>query len=180
MAGRIQKCVVRIMACFLGAVGAIAAAPSAWAGAINIPAITFVSHGSTGEFVNGGFLQYFRDFVGTYYAPVPGLEPGQNVCKFIFWPLDNDTVFDVTARLVRKETASGSGVGFGPSPEVMASVATVGASSDTQKLVAAAITSPLVAVNFVYWVEIEFSGGSFPEGSFMGALSVRIVQQPVC
>jgi hypothetical protein len=163
------------MACFFGAVGAIAAAPSAWAGAINIPAITFVTRGGApADGVTLGFLANNGN-AATYFASVPGLEPGQSICKFILFARDNDGDFDVVAFLVRKETASGTGVGFGPSPEDMASLGTAGASLDTQKLVTTTITNPVVAVNFVYWVEIEFTGAGFME-----ALSVRIVQQPAC
>lgn len=155
---------------FVGVLGSPLAASAA---SVNVPAITFVPRGSApaGDVLLG--LLANNGDTGVYYAFAP-LIAGENVCKVILWARDNDGDFNITARLVRKKLVSGPGTGFGPPPEVMATAATAGGSVDLQKIVTTAITSPLVTIAYLYWIELDFPGG------FMEALSVRIVTQQVC
>lgn len=154
-------------------VGVLGSPLAASAGSINVPAITFVPRGTApaGDVLFG--LLGNDGGTGTYYAFAP-LTVGENVCRVMFWARDNDGDFNITARLVRKKLVNGPGTGFGPPPEVMASVATTGGSVDLQRIVTTAIVSPLVLIGYLYWIELDFPGG------FMEALSVRVITDPVC
>jgi hypothetical protein len=155
-------------------VGLVAASPASVSAAfVTVPAVTFVPRGASaagdvtlGLLANGGVA-------GTYYAAV-SLPVGQNVCGLRFWARDNDGDGNVTARLVRKQLQAGDGVGFGPPPEVMASVGTTGADADTQRLDDLSIVNPMIVNTYTYWLEIEFEQG------FLEALAVRISTAPTC
>jgi hypothetical protein len=173
MLGRIRNSRVGLVAWLVAVVGVFGTPFAASAASVNVPAITFVPRGDVpagdvlfGLLANGGGT-------GTYYAFAP-LNAGENVCRVMLWARDNDGDFAITARLVRKKLVSGPGTGFGPPPEVMATLATTGATVDLQKVVTSSITSPTVSIGFLYWIELDFPGG------FMEALSVRIITQPVC
>jgi len=157
----------------VAAVGVLGSPLVASAGSINIPAVTLVPRGSApaGDVLQG--LLANNGDTGVYYAFTP-LTAGENVCKVILWARDNDGDFNVTARLMRKQIVNGPGTGFGPPPQVMATASTTGANVDLQRILTTAITNPLVTINFLYWIELDFPGG------FMEALSVRIVTQQVC
>lgn len=163
----------RAVAWLLVAVGALAFPIAASAANVTLSAVTFVPRGDApaGDVLLG--LLANNGGTGVYYA-LANLTPGESVCKVTLWARDNDGDFDVTARLVRKQIVSGPGTGFGPPPQVMASAKTAGASGDLQRAATTAITSPLVSLNFLYWIELDFPGG------FMEALNVRILTQPVC
>jgi hypothetical protein len=148
-------------------------ASPALAATVQIPAVTFVPRGTApngdvtlGLLANGGQA-------GTFYAPVTLTT---RVCSLSLWARDNDNPNNVTARLVRKQRVDGAGTGFGPSPQVMAEVSTdtVGGSNDLQKLTDGSVVSPAISAGYLYWVEIEFSGG------FLEALSVQIITKATC
>jgi hypothetical protein len=155
-------------------VGLVAGSPaSVSAAVVNVPAVTFVPRGAsaTGD-VTQGFLAN-GGVPGTYYAAV-SMPVGQNVCGLRFWARDNDGDGNMTARLVRKQLVAGDGVGFGPPPEVMASVGTTGSDADTQTFDDATIVAPTIVNTYIYWLEIEFEQG------FLEALAIRVFTAPTC
>jgi hypothetical protein len=143
------------------------------AATLSVPAVTFVPRGAAaaGDVLLG--LLANNGDPGVYYALVP-LTAGESVCRVLLWARDNDGDFNVTARLVRKQLVSGPGTGFGPPPQVMATVATSGGNADLQRIVTTVITNPMVSTNYAYWLELDFPGG------FMEALNVRVVTQQTC
>lgn len=154
--------------------GLLGLVPAASAGAITLPAVTFQPRGGgVADSATQGFLSNEGNNV-TYYSMVPGLPAGQNICRFILWVRDNDADFNVTARLVRKQILTGSGVGFGNPPETLAQVTIGGASTDTRHRTDTTITEPLIRGNFLYWVELQMPGG------FLDALAVGIVYLATC
>jgi len=173
-ARRVRSSAARFAVASLVLVVGVPGSPlTASAGTVNVPALTFVPGGDApagdvllGLLANGGGI-------GSYYAFTP-LSEGDSVCRVMFWARDNDGDFNLTARLMRKKLVNGAGTGFGPPPEVMATLSTIGASVDMQRIVTNAITSPLVSGGYDYWVELEFPGG------FMEAFNVRIITAPVC
>lgn len=173
MLRRIRISRIGIVAWLVVVVGVLGSPIAASAVTINVPAITFVPRGTApaGNVLVG--LLANNGGTGVYYAFVP-FNAGENVCTVGLWARDNDGNFNLSARLVRKKIVSGPGTGFGTPPEVIATVATTGGSPDLQKTVTTAITRPLVLINFLYWIELDFPGG------FMEALNVKIVTKPVC
>lgn len=172
MLRKIRNSRISLVAWLVVVVGVLAPLPAS-AGTTNVPAIIFVPRGTApaGDVLLG--LLANNGETGTYYA-FAALTQGENVCKVFLWARDNDGDFDISARLMRKKLVNGPGTGFGPPPEVMATVKTTGGSGDLQRILTTAITSPLVAIAYVYWIELVFPGG------FMEAHNVRIVTQPVC
>jgi hypothetical protein len=173
MLRRIRNSRIALAASLVVVAGVMGAPLTASAGTTNVAAITFVPRGTApaGDVLMG--LLANNGGTGIYYAVAP-VTIGENVCKVTLWARDNDGDFNITGRLVRKKLVSGAGTGFGPPPEVMASVATTGASVDLQKKATAVITNPLVLIGYTYWIELDFPGG------FMEALSVQVVTKPVC
>lgn len=170
---RIRNSRIGLFASLVVVVGVMGSPLTAWAGTTNVSAITFVPRGAApaGDVLLG--LLANNGAPGIYYAVAP-LTVGENVCKVILWARDNDGDFNLSGRLVRKKLVSGAGSGFGPPPEVMATVTTTGASVDIQKKLTQAITNPFVVISYTYWIELDFPGG------FMEALSVQVRTKPVC
>jgi hypothetical protein len=149
-------------------------ASSAFPATINLPAIAFQAPGTQGadEAVQG-FLAN-QGTAAVYFGAVPDLPAGERVCRFVLYARDFDGEHGVTARLVRKRLAFPDGTGFGAPAEIMASVATSGFDADTQAVGTPQVTGRTVSRSYLYWAEIEFTGG------FVEALAVRIVTTPDC
>ena len=127
---------------------------------ISIPAVTFVPRdvgaatSDPGEVIQG----LLGNANGRYYAPVIFPSAG-NVCAFYLVFRDNDADIGVTARLLRKPFAAGTG-SFTP-PVVMAQIAPGSANANTRRIADTTITQPAINIgNSFYYVELVLPGAT--------------------
>ena len=137
---------------------------------IAVPAAAFHVGGNTSY--NASFNAVQANGSDVVRAEVYFSTVGRRVCRLTLWARDPSDS-DVTGRLVRKRTQA-DGSDFGPAAETIASVSSTGADNALRRFDTTAISQPVIAAAYNYWVELDFSGGT------IHVIGLRIQVDDVC
>lgn len=168
----IRNCSSKVVFASLLAFAGLAWSIPAGAVLLNVPAVGMIPKDGAPLLSETSGLLDANGEIGVYLAPL-NIPAGQVVCNFELWSRDFDEL-DMTARLMRKRMIAATNNGFGPAAETMAEVFSSGSVDGIQKRTTNDIGAPTVVATYIYWVEIEFTGG------FYQALATRVIYKTAC
>jgi hypothetical protein len=152
----------------------IGATNAARADIIQIAAVAFANR-TTSTNVGDPNFGMLSNATGTFFAAVPFLTHGDNVCKFDLVYRDNDTDFGITAKLMKKRIQIGN-TPFVPAVTIARVVTgNAAAAAGVQRRSDATINQPTIdLVRGFYYVELTVPATT------LEVLGVQIDVRPTC